>query len=101
LKQWLKTANSRDIAGKINSFGNRKTGTSTLAIPFKKSIKKTVIPMAFELVISNEFIAPTLPEPSLVISIPLVFLRKIKAVGKDPSKYPIAELNKYSIKIRF
>ena len=72
----------------MNSSGKSKTGIMVEPSPFKKSIKKTEIPINFELVTSNEFIAPTFPVPSLVISVPLVILSRMYAEGKKPKPQP-------------
>ena len=86
LKQWLKIANTKDIPASTNE-GLKKIKTMTIdKTPFMKSIIKTTIPKVLELLTSYEFIAPTLPVPEVVISMPLAFFKTIKAVGIDPNK---------------
>jgi hypothetical protein len=68
----------------LKKLPNKYFTISIQSIPFKRSRTSTLTPINLELVISKEFIAPTFPEPVLVISTFLVFFKIINPVGIDP-----------------
>ena len=73
--------------GKINNANESlltPVSINTGINPFKKSIRKIKIPAFPDPVTSNEFIAPTLPVPSSLMSLLYLLFTKIYAVGIDP-----------------